>query len=455
MDLIREIEVSYFRSFYKFRVSHCNDLNIVFGKNDSGKSNLVRALNLFFSGDPDHIQEFDFDTDFCDLRRQEADDADDVRKFLYVKITFNTPNNYHKSLGATFSVKRQWTVSRGQNYNEEISNGVPQNRRHIVTRFLNKIRFIYIPAIKDVSIFEMLLSNIHENLTNADAFEAAMRGFSDEVQNLTNTMFETLPNDVSANTKIGPPTRMNELFKTLDFETISEGETVPKSLTRQRGDGIKARHIPELLSYISDKDKYDFHIWGFEEPENSLDFVAAQSEAKRLLALAKGDSVQIFVTTHSPSFYLLDDVNISKCYVRKTEHGVSEPLQGKGLEKFDVQEAVGEGFFLPAVAEALQNVANVEAQAKAAESTIDQLREELADIARPVVLTEGRTDAFILSTAWQKLRDGQLPFNIRSCETGVENAGSGNGGAQSLGICLMGIPKDPPPYRRWAIRFRR
>nr|WP_286181884.1 AAA family ATPase [Rhizobium sp. ICMP 5592] len=290
----------------------------------------------------------------------------------------------------------------------------------------------------------MLLSNIHETLANAPEFETAVEGFSTQVQNLTNAMFTTLPRDVSSNTKIGAPTQMNQLFKTLDFETLGDGETNPKSLTRQRGDGIKARHIPELLKYISDNDSYDYHIWGFEEPENSLDFVAAQSEAARLLSLAKEDRVQVFMTTHSPSFYLLEGASISRFYVTKDEKKQSVVLQGRDLEKLDIQQAIGEGFYLPAVAEALRGVAEIQARAKAAEKKIGLLKDELQAITTPVILTEGRTDARILLTAWDKLHGGQPPFRIRSCDTGGENAGSGNGGAQSLAICLKGIASDHP-----------
>lgn len=444
MQLIEEIEISYFRSFYKFKIRHLKDLNIIFGKNDSGKSNVVRALNLFFSGQPEHNQLFEFPIDFSEQRLLESEDSEDVRKFLYVKVTFNTPASFQPSLGKRFYVKRQWTVSRGQDYHEEMSNSIPSNRRHIATRLLNKIKFIYIPAIKDIRIFEMLLAGIHETVASSDPFLEAVGDFSTHLQGLTSAMFQTLPKEVSASTKIGAPTQLSQLFQTLDFETVADGETHPKSLTRQRGDGIKVRHIPELLNFISENDRYDFHIWGFEEPENSLDFVAAQSEAQRLLALAKGERVQVFMTTHSPSFYLLDDEAAAKFYVSKDEKGISKAIQGRELEKFDAQSAIGEGFYLPAVAEAVKNLASVEARAKASEATVNALRAELLAVAMPVVLTEGRTDANILLTAWDKRRGGQPPFVIRSCETGGENAGAGNGGAQSLAVRLKGVAADHP-----------
>lgn len=441
MQLIEEIEISYFRSFYKFKLRHLTDLNVIFGRNDSGKSNVVRALNLFFSQEPDHTQPFDFAVDFCERRRAEAEASEDVRKFLYVKVTFNTPPSFQRSLGKSFHVKRQWTVSRGQEYHEEISSNIPSKRRHIATRFMNQIKFIYIPAIKDIRIFEMLLAEIHESIAKSKPFVDAVDAFTHNLQDLTSEMFSGLPKSVSNSTKIGPPTQLSQLFKTLDFETTLDGELTPRSLTRQRGDGVKVRHIPELLNFISQNDSFDYHIWGFEEPENSLDFSAAQSEAPRLLALAKSDEVQIFVTTHSPSFYLLEDPRASKFYVTKNAEGLSDVLQGGELKRLNAQEAIGEGFYLPAVADALKNVAAVEVRARETEAHLAALKQELKSLSTPIVLTEGRTDAKILMIAWRKLYGGQPPFAIRSCETSDEDSG-GNGGASNLSLRLRGIAAD-------------
>lgn len=444
MQLIDEIEIRYFRSFYKIKLNKVKDLNIIFGKNDSGKSNIVRALNLFFNGSPDHDQEFEFPIDFSDIRAREADENEDVRKFLYVKVTFNTPPNYRPSLGERFYVKRQWTVTKGFEFTETMSASIPSSRKHIAKRFINKIRFIYIPAIKDVKIFEMLLSNIHETISESQEFVDTIGELSRNFRDLTQNMFDNLPSEVAASTKIGAPKRMKQMFQTLDFETLAQGEQVPKSLTRQRGDGVKVRHIPELLKFISQGDTFSYHIWGFEEPENSLDFVAAQAEAKRFQSLAEQSDIQVIITTHSPSFYLLEDEAVSKYYVRKLSNGSSEIIQGKGLENIDVNEGISEGFYLPAVAAALKDIAGFQERAKAAEENVEQLRAELAEIARPVVLTEGRTDALILRAAWSKLRDGNLPYEIRTCETGGENAGSGNGGATTLATRIKGVAHDHP-----------
>jgi len=444
MRLIDEIEVSYFRSFYKVKINQINDLNVIFGQNDSGKSNAVRALNLFFNGSPERDLDYNFETDFCSYRQWEADDSENIKKFIYVKVTFTTPPNYQKSLGKSFSVKRQWNISSGDEYAETFSSNIPKSRQHIARRFINNIRFIYIPAIKSITIFENLLSDIYETIENSQEFIDATENFAGQIQQLTRNMFMNLPAEVSSATKIGAPTRMSQLFQTLDFETTSEDGAPPKSLTRQRGDGIKARHIPELLNYISENDDYKYHVWGFEEPENSLDFVASQAESKRMLDLSRQDNLQIFITTHSPSFYLLESDHASKYYIRKDEYDLSEIVQGRDLSKFNVETAINEGFYLPAVAEQLKEISEYEKRKNAAEEKAKEAIAELQQITMPVILTEGRTDAKIIELAWEKRRGGEMPFRVRSCETGGDNAGSGNGGATQLATCLKGVHRDTP-----------
>jgi predicted ATPase len=441
MALIREVEVAYFRSFYKVSLNSCSALNVIFGKNDAGKSNLMRALNLFFNESTDSENYFNFDIDFNDKRRSESNASEDVRKFFYVKVTFNTPPNYKKSLGETFYVKRQWTVSRGDDFVETMSDHIKSNQRHIVTRFMNLITFMYVPAIKDVKIFEKLLKQIYEVISESDDFSETMKQFSARVQESTKGLFADLPDEIAYETKISSPRRMDELFQTLDFETKTSNVDAAKSLTLQRGDGIKVRHIPELLRFIAEKDSYQFHIWGFEEPENSLDFVSAEAEARRFLSVAKAGGVQVFMTTHSPSFYNLTDNDMSRYYVRKDVGGGAEVVQGKALSKIDVNSAVGEGFYLPAVAAALEQYSEQQGRIAQMQVLVDKLQLEIEDAHRPVVLTEGTTDKSILEVAWKRLRGKPAPFLIKCCDT-MDGLGGGAGGAEKLAMCLKSVRAD-------------
>lgn len=51
MILIERIEIKYFRSFGEknVKIAGIKDLNIFSGSNDVGKSNVLKALNLFFN----------------------------------------------------------------------------------------------------------------------------------------------------------------------------------------------------------------------------------------------------------------------------------------------------------------------------------------------------------------------------------------------------------------------
>lgn len=47
--MIEKIEIQYFRSIYRISFTNVSSINILTGKNDVGKSNVLKALNLFFN----------------------------------------------------------------------------------------------------------------------------------------------------------------------------------------------------------------------------------------------------------------------------------------------------------------------------------------------------------------------------------------------------------------------
>ena len=72
MQLIKSVEIRYFRSLYKVKLDKISDLNIIFGRNDSGKSNAIRALNLFFNNETNPDTLFNFTRDFSKVRLDEG-----------------------------------------------------------------------------------------------------------------------------------------------------------------------------------------------------------------------------------------------------------------------------------------------------------------------------------------------------------------------------------------------
>lgn len=48
LQIIKRIEIQYFRSIYSVVIKDFSDLNMFSGENDVGKSNILKVLNLFF-----------------------------------------------------------------------------------------------------------------------------------------------------------------------------------------------------------------------------------------------------------------------------------------------------------------------------------------------------------------------------------------------------------------------
>jgi energy-coupling factor transporter ATP-binding protein EcfA2 len=248
MRLIKKIEIRYLRSLYTADITSVGDLNVLFGRNDSGKSNVLRALNLFFNNATDANSENDFELDMSDIRRDEARIAKG-RQFFWIRVTFSLPSNYQNALGKEISVKKQW------NREGDITTSTSpvletKGKQSRFTRFLNDIDFTYIPAIKGLDVYADLIERMYGAAAETaelgkatDDFVKAIGGQASELTLQLTEMFKT-------STRISPPTEMSKLFRNLDFTHGEERH----SLFRQKGDGVKARHLPELLRFINENE---------------------------------------------------------------------------------------------------------------------------------------------------------------------------------------------------------
>ena len=64
LKYIESIEITKFRSFGKDEDIECEQINIFSGGNDSGKSNVLKALNLFFNERTTSSSPYLWDDDF-------------------------------------------------------------------------------------------------------------------------------------------------------------------------------------------------------------------------------------------------------------------------------------------------------------------------------------------------------------------------------------------------------
>jgi len=411
MKLIKAVELGYFRSVYKQKLDKLEHINIFFGRNDSGKSNFLRALNLFFHGTTNVGQKFVFDRDFSHARLAEAADLKDARKFVSVKIWFTTPKNWEKALGSEFWVKRTWSITKQEEPSFEYS--IPdQSKVQFLTRFLNKVQFHYIPAIKDRQIFEDLLEQVYAVVAKQEEFVDSLKDFSTKLRERTEDLSNGLFSKLALRSFIAPPTDLAELFRSLDFETQGDqGDSY--SLTLQRGDGIQVRHIPLILAFLSDRGHHDYHIWGFEEPENSLELANAIEEARVFLGYAKDSNKQIFLTSHSAAFFNLTDSEVRRYFVSKAKEvkdrkvSVAHLIDRSGDEL--PNELMGETPHLPVISNYLREAdEKIQLLKREGEELASMLKQRDIDL----VFVEGESDKIILSAAWREFCEGDVPFEF-------------------------------------------
>lgn len=305
MIIISSIEINNFRSIVKLDKGLTpNQLNIIVGQNDIGKSNFLKALNLFFNGETEIGSPFRFSDDFSKYAITPNKKAEEVK----IKITFQKPARFKDKENMVWT--KIWR-KEGLSINEiKTQSGKDPSGRSGTLQWVKKIKFKYVPAIRGSEYFNYLMGDLHDALSeiNPSAFNDASEKFVDGLKTQVELLVENITTELGYSSQIGMPSDFKLLFSTLDFSLNKGGAMI--SLNK-RGDGIKAQHIPIILKFIANHYKSiagravinPDTIWGFEEPENNMEMGNAFKLSKIFANFS--DDLQIFINTHSPAFYSL------------------------------------------------------------------------------------------------------------------------------------------------------
>ena len=448
--MIEKIEIQYFRSIYRMKINSIEDINVLTGKNDVGKSNVLKALNLFFNNCVVEQGDFDFISNY-NLKRLEEVRKETIKgkQYIQIKVTFLRGNRYEKTLPERFTVSRKWNRdSREPQTTDDLEISlkrkgitISNRNRASLTRFLGKMQYFYIPAIKDKKIFDSMLHNLQntvysKKLSGKDSFVKLMSELYGQVLSTTEELSTEFLWATGIQSSISTPKEVDELYKTLHIETNYSGGIIP---LEDRGDGIRVRYIPSILNYIACNSN-NMTIWGFEEPENSLEFNRARQMANDFYNQYK-QKCQIFLTTHSPAFIDLGTRKTCagyRCYVKNNETKIASFKEAEDLSI--LSEELGYAHILQSQYEDFKRVA---CENEEKNKIIEELNNRISNDTKPIVLTEGKTDAIILKEAWKKLYDIDCPFLIDCCDLlGNNTVGGGAAGASVLNKILCGIRYD-------------
>jgi AAA15 family ATPase/GTPase len=337
--VIKELRIKNFRSIVKSEIV-LNNMSVFVGFNDVGKSNVLKSLNLFFNGETDYEKPLNFKEDYCKhtpFRKKKAEE-------IVIELIIGAPKNYKGSNEIRWT--KVWRASGL--YSEDLSfiDGSTFPKKSKLNYWLKNIRFTYVPAIRGASYFEILLAKLHDTLaeTIEDELREAGDDFIDKIKSNTLEMTKEILMRMEIQSQIRFPTNLQALFKTLDFATSEGSFNISLS---NRGDGIKTRHIPAILKFISDQLNINKvkgspnvnMIWGYEEPENNLEMLVSYKLADQFIDYT--NEIQILITTHSPGFYSLknkysDKVNLYK--IIKLDHKPAQivPLETTNILDIDM-----------------------------------------------------------------------------------------------------------------------
>lgn len=449
MHLIDKITIKYFRSLHTVELKKCSSVNIISGRNDVGKSNVIKALNLFFNGQADWESEYDFYDNFSRKRLEEVrKESVKGKQFISVKIEFNRPENYKGSLPEKFTVERKWhrdnkTFVPSDNLSSlEKAGKLPSTlttAQRSLGKLLNKIHFEYVPAIRDRAYVNDLLGRLQRSLLDVtinqnESLLATANTLAAHIEGQIVDLKNDFEQATSIQTSIEPPSSISSLFQSFLVSTETDDGNVPLKF---RGDGLQSRYIASVLHYIA-VNSNDFYIWGYEEPEIALEYSHCSRMATDFCEKYARHS-QIFLTTHSPAFIALEGDKAS-CYRVSQENSetivantsISGDLAGKNKLKeelgiLEIQKEVHELYSKELVK---LNVLN---------QRIIELQSEVNELHRPLIVTEGKSDKTIFDVAVSKFPNSP-DIVFRACDNAGDQGSTG--GAGSLAKLIESIHPD-------------
>lgn len=315
MKVISSISIQGFRSIRDANIQELGHLSALAGLNNSGKSNVLRALNAFFTGDVEPGKPLVVSRDYYrpDLAKKKA-------RRIRISVHFSLPPafKFRKGLeavadllGDDFELSKEWAAGRNTvNYSLNGQTLALEDQRK-VEQFLGLISFRYVP--NRVLPLEVIRSE-HQALRDAlvrrvttrakssrDVFEVLRDTSVALIRNMAERVRKLEPHAGTA--RLATPADWSDMVFAFGYMLEQGGTELEDEL---QGSGLQSLLMLETLLLI-DQDyfqKFGWRqaaIWAIEEPESSLHTSLEVQVAAllRQIANAPKGRLQIICTTHS------------------------------------------------------------------------------------------------------------------------------------------------------------
>lgn len=297
-------------------LSDLGDFTSLSGLNNSGKSNVLKALNAFFTGKVEPFVGLNFDNDYYRYDKRSRN------RSISVSVNFSLPSNFtfrqkleeiERLLGRNFKITKRWYKNDSTPYyllNDDPQTELSSERQKIDT-FLSLINFRYIPnRVMPVDIIksehQALRDVLIRRLGNAGkeskkAFDIIQSTSKNLIENLSGRLKKTSQN--IGNIRLATPKSWADLIFAFGYRLENDNVEVEDFA---QGSGIQSLLMLETL-YLIDKDYFQKFgwkqaaVWAIEEPESSLHYNMEAQVASFLSTISKDSNsrLQILATTHS------------------------------------------------------------------------------------------------------------------------------------------------------------
>ena len=332
---IEKIKIERFRSILKLELSIDTSFNLVSicGQNNVGKTNTLRAINLFFNP-----EEYDIFLDRPVLKQAQGGASIDPT----ITITFfNSDNSFYYDISRSLKESQEnqrMSGLKGYKYKKKITKKSSkielknELKNDEISSLLNKIRFRYIESINinipklieelteniiDVEYDKSRLSNSKKELS--DAYKKYTEGLQEILDIFSDKISETFNNFKSEwDIKFHVPSSVQTFRDLISNDVELRIDDRGGFNTKQKGSGLQRLAVILLNFEILKRIKNKNHVICIDEPDIYL-HEGLQKKLKKFFE-ENSQSVQIFYTTHSKVFidsYLLRNVHLLDVEIEK------------------------------------------------------------------------------------------------------------------------------------------
>ncbi len=333
---IDEIRIKNFRSIKDVKIS-IKDYTALVGKNNVGKSNILRALNSFFNFELEKDSFLRGDHYYCNKTTPRIEIIFDSEERTSILQSITTNNKITISFKFLRKYKEaEYLYKKGKQFEDLLG----QKK----VAFFEAFHFVLIPTPRDHQKIHELENGILKKIilkVLQKKQKNNLKKHSDEIKNKFRQIFHDVESFIKSsslmnlNSKLDFYNNVNIrdfLSDQIKVNIVEKGKTL---LPKDCGTGIQSLLLITLYKYHADLSDSNY-LMAIEEPEVNLHPQAQLNLMTNLRSLIEGKCIQIIVTTHSPHIIdSLEHTNITLCQKSKKSQKITTECYQLGSDYWE------------------------------------------------------------------------------------------------------------------------